>query len=469
MALTNLLPRTINTTGASCTGSTGGSDRTYTLPDTGIVSAGIDITINGTTLHEGATSDFTIADSVITFLNALWNDSVIRINYFIVFGTPAASSLSTSTSLKYATPLMLGEALGIIKEIPSWDVSGTPTNEEVGTGDDSETTFYLDQKSVVSDSYTFYYGATSATALALTETTHYELENDTGKLVLTTAGVTLVSTAKIWAEYSYYSNGMKDSFIISTLSRAEAEVDNSVNSTFTDGTQDNPAYPVETEIQPSPGYFRDQMITSEKPLIDIESALDGDITATDTTISLTGSTGDSFPTSGYIIIGSEVITYTGVDTDDLTGCTRGVLDTTAAVHSSGDAVHSTILFISNTTEGTAVSYTVQPWNTQMHATENGLVYSYSQSAFNESQFPDRLTKEDVADRIKIIYYYGYDTVPADITRLTLIFAKEMLLKDNIGSSLIGGRDGFQPGVMDTDSKETDSIINSYVVIPMGNT
>jgi len=35
--------------------------------------------------------------------------------------------------------------------------------------------------------------------------------------------------------------------------------------------------------------------------------------------------------------------------------------------------------------------------------------------------------------------------------------------------LIAGRDGFQPGVMDTDSKETDSIINSYVITPMGNT
>ena len=37
MGLTNLLPRTINTTGVSCTGSDGGSNRTYTLPDSGVL------------------------------------------------------------------------------------------------------------------------------------------------------------------------------------------------------------------------------------------------------------------------------------------------------------------------------------------------------------------------------------------------------------------------------------------------
>ena len=127
MVVTNYLPRTVNTTGASCTGSDGASDRTYTLSDDGIVSSGFNITVSGTTLHEGAANDFTIADTVITFLNALWDDSVIRINYFITFGAASASTLSTSTSLKYSTPIMFGEMLGIIKDIPSWDVAGSPT------------------------------------------------------------------------------------------------------------------------------------------------------------------------------------------------------------------------------------------------------------------------------------------------------------------------------------------------------
>ena len=464
MGLTNLLPRTINTTGSVCTGSDGASDRTYTLPDSGVISSGIDLTVSGTTLHEGASNDFTIADNVITFLNALWDDSLIRINYYITFGAATPSGLSTSTSLKYATPLMFGEMLGIIKDIPSWDVAGTPTKEEVGTGDASTTTFYLDQKSVVSDSYTIYYGATSATAVALTETTHYELDEDTGTLVLTSAGVALVSTAKIWAAYKYYSNGMKDSFIISTLSRAEKEVDNATNSSYTDGTQDNPDYPIEIEIKSSEGYFQNRIITELKPLIDIESALDGDITSTATTISLTSAQGgEQFPSAGYLIIGSETITYTGVTDDDLTGCTRGVLGTTAATHSNGDAVHSTIVFRSDTTEGTAVSWTVQPWQTSIFADANGLIYKFKNAD------PDSLTRTGVAERIKIIYLYGYNTVPGDITRLTLLFAKKQLMQDNVGKAMIAGRNEFRPEMMNADELEMNKIINSYVVLPMGNT
>ena len=464
MGLTNLLPRTINTTGSACTGSDGASNRTYTLPDSGVISSGIDLIVSGTTLHEGAANDFTIADNVITFLNALWDDSVIRINYFITFGAATPAGLSTSTSLKYATPLMFGEMLGFIKDIPSWDVSGTPTKENVGTGDNSVTTFYLDQKSVVSDSYEIYYGAASATAVALTETTHYELDNDTGTLVLTEAGVTLVNTAKIWAAYKYYSNGMKDTYLISVLSRAEKEVDNSTNSTYTDGTQDNPSYPIEIEIQSSQGIFQDRIITELKPLLDVESALDGDITSTDTTISLTSAQGgEQFPSSGYLIIGSEVITYTGVSDDDLTGCTRGVLGTTAATHSNGDSVHSTIVFRSDTTEGTAVSWTVQPWQTSSYVSEEGLIYKFTSSS------PDALTRLGVAERIKIIYLYGYNVVPGDITRLTLLFAKKALMQDSVGKAVVAGRNEFKPELLNADNMEMEKIINSYIVLSMGNT
>ena len=73
MALTNLLPRTITTTGASCTGSDGGSNRTYTLPDSGVFLSGIDIVVSGTTLIEGASYDFTRVGSIVTFLNAMWD------------------------------------------------------------------------------------------------------------------------------------------------------------------------------------------------------------------------------------------------------------------------------------------------------------------------------------------------------------------------------------------------------------
>jgi hypothetical protein len=44
------------------------------------------------------------------------------------------------------------------------------------------------------------------------------------------------------------------------------------------------------------------------------------------------------PASGTIIIGTEEITYAAISTLDLTGCVRGVNGSTAATHSTSDAV-----------------------------------------------------------------------------------------------------------------------------------
>ena len=464
MTSINFLPRTLNITGASATGSSGTVNRTYTISDTDIMSAGFDLIVNGTTLHEGSGKDFTRSGSVVTFLNKLWDASIIRINYFIL--SPSATA---TTTLKYATPLQFAQILGIVNDIPSWENSTSPTRENVGTGDDSTTIFYLDQKSVISDTYTLTHGTSEASLTTLTETTHYTIDNDTSTITLTSAGVTEVGTDNIYATYKYYSNGMKDSYIISVLSRAEKEVENTTNTFYTDATQTNPTYPLETEIQPSPGYFRDQIIVNKRPLVDVETTLDGAHDASTTTISLASGTGDNYRSSGYIIINSEVISYTGVSTDDLTGCVRGALGTTAAAHSDGDAVHSTILFLSNTAEGTAVTFTVQPWNTKMHATEEGLLFSFADSVFVSSQYPDRLTKQDIANRVKIIYLYGYNTIPADITRLTLLFGKRALMQDSIGSSIIKGRNEFRPEMFNADENEMQTIINSYIILPMKNT
>ncbi len=61
----------------------------------------------------------------------------------------------------------------------------------------------------------------------------------------------------------------------------------------------------------------------------VNEALD----ASETTITLTSAT--AFPTAGTILVDSELITYTGKSTNDLTGCTRGALGSTAATHSNG--------------------------------------------------------------------------------------------------------------------------------------
>jgi hypothetical protein len=375
-----------------------------------------------------------------------------------------------ATNKGYATSAQLAQIIGIKSNVPTWEVGKTPENESVGQGDSSTTEFYLDQKNILDGSYTVYHG-TSQTSLsgALTDVTHYAIESDTGKITLTASGVTTVANKNIYAKYSYTKNGMENSYLVDVLNRAEAKVDSDTNTTFTDGTANNPTYPLETEIQSSPGYFREQIIVEEKPLIDVVTTISGVLTISGTTVNLASNTGLIFPSSGSVIIDSEVVSYTGTLSSALTGVTRGVYGTVSGAHADGAAVHSTILFLSDTEEGTDRTYTVQPWNTAMHATETGLIYTYSDSIYTESQYPDKLIQPDVADRVKIMYYHGYDTIPADINRLTLIYGKEMLIKDSVGASLIAGRDEFNPGMVNVDKEEIERIINSYIVLPMGNT
>lgn len=68
----------------------------------------------------------------------------------------------------------------------------------------------------------------------------------------------------------------------------------------------------------------------------LSTTLNGGINDIVTTITLTDST--NFPTSGSVLIDSEIISYTGISGNDLTGCSRGAQSTTPDSHSSGAPV-----------------------------------------------------------------------------------------------------------------------------------
>ena len=69
--------------GSDCSGSDGDSDRTLTLTKSSIYSTGLTVTVNGTTLHEGASLDFTLSSNIITFKNPIDDVDNIRVVYFI--------------------------------------------------------------------------------------------------------------------------------------------------------------------------------------------------------------------------------------------------------------------------------------------------------------------------------------------------------------------------------------------------
>ena len=73
------------------------------------------------------------------------------------------------------------------------------------------------------------------------------------------------------------------------------------------------------------------------------------ITADAIEIPLTSASG--FPDNGRILIGSEQITYSGINSNTLTGCVRGVNSTTAASHSSSASVTCATVQVTCNTHG----------------------------------------------------------------------------------------------------------------------
>lgn len=127
---------------------------------------------------------------------------------------------------------------------------------------------------------------------------------------------------------------------------------------------------------------------------------------TATTIALTSATG--FPIAGKVLIDSEIIDYTGITDDTLTGCTRGAsklvdgvaTSTTAATHSSGaavtcftilvtDAAHGVIAGDFVTFSGAAslggnITATILNRNYQIEAVETPDTYTILAKSFSDS-------------------------------------------------------------------------------------
>ena len=79
------------------------------------------------------------------------------------------------------------------------------------------------------------------------------------------------------------------------------------------------------------------------------NTLGEDVEALDATITLASSSG--FPVSGRIKINDEIITYALVSGNSLTGCVRGVNNTTAENHTSGDDVGCATLIVTDVDHG----------------------------------------------------------------------------------------------------------------------
>lgn len=98
-----------------------------------------------------------------------------------------------------------------------------------------------------------------------------------------------------------------------------------------------------------------------------QTQLNGAITNSDTTITVDSTVG--FPASGLIVIGNELISYSGKTSTTFTGCTRGEFGTTAAAH------------LDNTIVQNAAGFT--GWGQSISTTTNTQLRLWSQANFGQ--------------------------------------------------------------------------------------
>jgi hypothetical protein len=98
-------------------------------------------------------------------------------------------------------------------------------DENVGTGDGAELYFDLDHDNVIASSYTLQHAPSGQNNMTeLTETTHYALDKESGRIVLTTDGRTALSTDILYATY-WYTDIFSDTVITDYLAVADEEID----------------------------------------------------------------------------------------------------------------------------------------------------------------------------------------------------------------------------------------------------
>ena len=179
------------------------------------------------------------------------------------------------------------------------------------------------------------------------------------------------------------------------------------------------------------GYFGGYIPTS------VTTTLNGGINSSVTTITVTSTS--SFPTSGTIDIDTELITYSGKNATQFTGCVRGANGTTAASHSTGVTVTNATSWVgwgqqSNTTSTTLSpgSWSLDNYGQILIATiKNGKTFSWDPSntvalstrATVIVNAPTKSVMTLVSDRDRHLFALGTETTIGDTSTFDPMFIR----------------------------------------------
>lgn len=347
--------------------------------------------------------------------------------------------MSLNTTQDLASFLLLKQDVPDVTQTGNSSDGADRAKEEVGTGDNSKDVFYLRYGLVLSDSYTLYHGTDPEDeSNELTESTDYTLDKDSGRIKLTSTGVSNVGTDNIYATYSHLNIGdnirITDSELQNALDHAFGKVKKDTSTVFVDGTQATPGYEVVTEEKDT---GRGEKVTSyflrNYPLPDVSTKLDGDVSKGATSISVDST--DGFPSSGTISIGTDKISYSSKSGTSFDGVSGVDSD-----HSDNDTVVPFVVETSDEGEGGEPTWNVLEYGVDYDLDNaSGRLYLYN-PYYTESGLWNDQPAYHVPNRVRTTYIHGRDSIPDDIKLAELMIAALEIENRRLRGYIVQGKE-----------------------------
>ena len=447
----------LDITGSDLTGSDGDTGRTYTLPFSNITSSGMIIFVSGTYYNYG--TEYSVSGSVITFTSETFDDQIIQGIYF----STDEDSLGTTTNYNYSSALSLTKYLNLLGTFPD---HLNKTRDNLGTGDNSNDTFWFSKLGVLSGTYTLSYGVDETSLTNLTETTHYVVDLDTSKISLTSAGVTALATNNLYAAYKFNTEEILNSEMVKALNAAEVKVNQVTEQLFAEFSDDNPGYrKITNEIKQ--GHYNPVNKVFDfyfNPLLDFGTTVDGDYTTGSTEINLVSASG--LPTSGTLYIGGNKVTYSNKVTNTLT-----IPSTTPSID-DGSVVRAEIIEISTQAEGSEPNYTVLDPDTEYKVDfMQGRVKILSNAYYNEVDSELELYPSNYLIRLSYMSAWRENgsnpTIPDEIEEVVNMIASKKFVQRMVKKAHITGMNDFNPSAMNSGDNEINRILEYYKPLNVG--
>ena len=216
----------------------------------------------------------------------------------------------------------------------------------------------------------------------------------------------------------------------------------------TDGTLDVRPYEPVGPLNQTFGYGWGTYLWSGRTVAQVTTTMNngGALLVGGSSVTLTSAT--NFPTSGTIRIGSEDITYTGKNSNELTGLGRGANGTTPAEHSDGSTVTNISDYVGWGDASTSSNVTIDPANWSLDnygnlliaTIHNGRTFTWDASATNAlttratigTGMPTRSVMTMVSDRDRHLFHLGTETTigtPSTQDKMFIRFSDQESLSD----------------------------------------